>query len=215
MTIDRLLQRICLTAAFAAGLTACASGVQVTRTQPLAETADTPYSKILVVALYSSFDTRRYMETEIVNALAARGTEAIASTKMMDSRTPVNRDTFIAMVGKTGADAVLVTQLVSLDTTGKVKNMRPEASVNIRPTYFYDIFTVEVTEYMEPPSIESQHSLVLGTRLYAASSRDVVWAIQSQTRITQDTEQVRDYSLFVNEAEAIVKAVSQDGLIAR
>jgi len=214
MTEDKQIRRAGLVALLVAGLAACAPGVQVTRTQPLAAAANAPYHKVLAIALYESFDTRRYMETELVNALAARGTAAVASTRMMDSRTPLNRDTVAAMVRETGADAVLVTQLVSLESTAKVKNMRPEASVNIRPTYFYDVFTVEVTEYMEPPSIESEHSLALATRLYDASSRDIVWAIQSQSKYRRDTEQVRDYSVFVTEAEAIVASMARDGVVS-
>jgi hypothetical protein len=38
----------------------------------------------------------------------------VASTSMMDTRTPMIRDTFMEMVESLDADAVLVTQLVSL-----------------------------------------------------------------------------------------------------
>ena len=95
-------------------LVACSSGPQVRRVQELSPSADAPYDNVLVVTLLSSFDSRRYLEDEIVDQLAALGTTAVASTSLMDTRTPVNRDTFVKMVRDIDADAVLLTQLVSL-----------------------------------------------------------------------------------------------------
>jgi len=73
---------------------ACSSGPQITRTQEIPESADTPYKKILVITLLSKFDSRRYLEDEVVSQLSALGTTAVASTSMMDTRTPMIRDTF-------------------------------------------------------------------------------------------------------------------------
>ena len=95
-------------------LAACAGAPQVTTTVQLAEAADAPYENVLVVFLAESFDSRRYLETEIVNKLAEKGTKSVRSTSMMDSRTPVNRKTFVDMVEKVGADALLVTQIADL-----------------------------------------------------------------------------------------------------
>ena len=60
-------------------LAACA-GPQVTRTQPLDRSADAPYSNVLVVSMFKSFDMRRIFEREIVEQLEARGVKAVAST---------------------------------------------------------------------------------------------------------------------------------------
>ena len=60
-------------------LSACAGGTKVTRVQHLDPAADAPYKKILVIALVSSFDARRYLEKEIVTQLAELGTDAVAS----------------------------------------------------------------------------------------------------------------------------------------
>jgi hypothetical protein len=47
--------------------------------------------KILVITLFSSFDSRRYLEDEVVRHLAELGTDAVASTSMMNTKTPVTR----------------------------------------------------------------------------------------------------------------------------
>ena len=46
---------------FAVLISACA-GPQITRIQPLSETADAPYGNVLVISMFDSFDMRRYFE---------------------------------------------------------------------------------------------------------------------------------------------------------
>jgi hypothetical protein len=131
-----------LLAALAAVLAGCATGPEVTRLSD-APPDGGPYGKILVVSLFESFDMRRYLETELVTQLSEQGIEAVASTSMMDSKTPVDRGTFVDMVEKTGADAVLLTQPVDLGITPKkTDRASPEATCNFRPTYYYNVFAV-------------------------------------------------------------------------
>jgi hypothetical protein len=207
--------RIWLTTGFLVVLGACAMSSQVTTVQEVSDSAETPYKKILVIGLFESFDTRRYLETEMVKQLSSRGTDAVAGTSMMDSKTAVNRHTLIPLVKEIGADAVLVTQLVSLASDAEVKDMNPQSTHIFRPTYYYNVWTYELTEYVEPPSVDFEHALKLATQLYAVSTQEQVWAIEIDSKIKQDTDHLRDYSLFVNEAETIVAEVSRDGLIAR
>lgn len=111
-------QRALLFFGLAVALMACSAGPQITRTQDVSESADKPYKKILVITLLSSFDSRRNLEKEVVQQLSELGTVAVASTSMMNSKTPVTRQTFVAMADKVDADAVLVTRVVSLESKG-------------------------------------------------------------------------------------------------
>ena len=203
-----------LVLAIVASLCACASGPNVTTVQEVAESADKPYQNILVVSLFESFDTRRYLEQEIVKQLSARGIKAVASTSLMDTRTPVTRATFVEMVDDLKSDAVLVTQLVSLNTGAKMKDMNPQATRNFRPTYYYNVWNVELTEYVEPQSLELSHTLVLATQLYSVLNKEAVWGIESKSKITQDYDHRQDYSVFVDEAKAITSHLSRAGLLA-
>ena len=208
-------QRTMLFCGTAIALAACSMGTQVTTTQEVSESVDAPYKKILVIALFDGFDPRAYLEKEVVLKLAEFGTDAVASTTMMNSRTPVTQATFIAMVDEINADAVLVTQLSSLDTKATVKDMRPEATVNFRPTYYYNVFSVDTTEYVEPQSVEFEYALVLTTELFSVREREGVWAIQANSRVVMDHEQTSDYSVYVDEAKAIATQLRKDGLIVR
>ena len=196
-------------------LSACAAGTQVTRVQDVSETADTPYKKILVIALLSSYDGRRYLEKEVSLQLAELGTDAVASTTMMDTMTPVTRKTFVAMVDKIGADAVLITQLLSAETDATIKTARPEATYNFRPTYYYNVWSVDLTEYVEPPGVEYAHSLALATQLYSVASQEAVWGIEAKFKIVQEIDQAWSYSVFPDQAKVIGRQLSKDGLIAR
>jgi len=194
-------------------LGACA-GPQVTQTQQLAETADAPYDNVLVISLFKSFDARRYLEKDIVKQLEAEGVSAVASTSLMDSRTPVTRETFLTMVKNHGSDAVLVTQPVSLDTKAKLKDMNPQATYNIRSTNYFNVWSVEQTEYVEPQGLELTHDIVLSTQLYSVRDQEPVWAIESKTKIVQAFDQRGDTSVIAAEAKSIVSHLSKDGLLS-
>jgi len=196
-------------------LAACSTTPQVTTTQKFAESADAPYENVLVIFLADRFDSRRYLETEVVKILAENGTHAVASTSLMDSRVPVTRQTFVAMVEDLGSDAVLVTQIANLQSEGTVVDMNPEATYNFRPTYYYNVWSVDLQEYKEPQAVNFDHSLALASQLYSVSAKDVVWAIESQSNIKQAFDKGPDYSIYINEAKAITSSLRKDGLISR
>ena len=196
-------------------LAACSTGSQVTTTQQFSESADAPYENVLVIFLADKFDSRRYLEQEVVKKLAERGTHAVASTSLMDSRVPATRQTFVAMVDDLGSDAVLVTQIANLQSDATVVNMNPQATYNFRPTYYYNVWSVDLQEYREPQAVDFEHALALATQLYSVSAEDVVWAIESKSNISQAFDAGPDYSIYIKEAEAITARLLRDGLISR
>jgi len=206
-------QRAMCVFAISVALAACSTGPQVTTTQKFAESTNAPYENLLVIFLADKFDSRRYLETEVVKKLTENGTQAVASTSLMDSRTPKTRHTFLAMVEKTGVDAVLVTQIANLQSEATVVDMNPEATYNFRPTYYYNVWSVDLQEYKEPQAVDFEHSLALATQLYSVSSKDVVWAIESHSNIKQAFDQGPDYSIYIDEAKAIASSLRKDGLI--
>ena len=199
----------------ATALAACAAVPQITRLEAQSAPADTPYKNILVVSLFDSFDSRRYHEKETVKALEDLGTQAVALTSQVDLREPVNRDTILPVVKKLGVDAVLVTQVSNLRTTAKAQNRRPESTHNIRPTYYYNVFSVELTEYEEPPAVQYNFDLALRADLFSVESKESVWAVASETKDKSELDGDRDYSKYVDQATAVVRALKQDRLIGK
>jgi hypothetical protein len=191
------------------------AGPQVAGAEKAPLPPDASYRNVLVIFLARSFDIRRYFETELVNALAQRGTTAVRSTSMMDSRVPMVPGTFLAMVEETGADAVLVTQPVQLKTKATMVDMNPQSTYNIRPTWYFNVWSVELTEYVEPQGLNLEHDLSLATQLYSVQSKEAVWAMESSSNILVAFDQGPDYSIFVKEAAAIVKQLRRSRMIAR
>jgi len=193
----------------------CSSRPTVQVTQPLEDSADAPYSKILVVTLFDSFDARRYLEGEIVRLLTEQGTTAVASTTMMRPSTPVVPQTFIDMVDEIGADALLLTQLTALNSDATAQDASPQATYNYWPTYYWSVWSVELTEYVEPPRILIESTLVLATQVFSVAERAPVWGMESKSKFVEVQEDGLDYQIFIDEATAIVKRMKRDGLINR
>jgi hypothetical protein len=193
---------------------ACSGSPQVTKTQEVTA-GDAPYRTILVATLFKDFDYRRFLEQEIVKQFEARGVDAVAMTSMTDTRTVMNRDTVVDRVERTGADAVLITQLVDFRSTVKSKDAAPKATYNYWPTYWYNVFEVELTEYVEPSYTQYTDSVRLSAAVYSVASEERVWAIETDWTVKEDVDFGMDYSVIVDEADAIVRAAARDGLIAR
>jgi hypothetical protein len=191
------------------------AGSGIASANKVGEAADAPYENLLIIFLSSSFDSRRYLETEIVKELEKKGTKAVRSTSMMDSRVPLKKETFRKMVEEIGADAVLVTQLADAKVQGEVVDMSPQATYNVRPTYWFNVWSVELTEYVEPQGVNYDSEFVLATQLYSVQSQDVVWATETSSTIHRGFDAGPDYSIYVKEAHDIVKALRKDRLIAR
>jgi hypothetical protein len=119
------------------------------------------------------------------------------------------------MVENLDADAVLITQLVSLRSVGTMIDMNPQSTLNLRPTGYWNVFTADLTEYVEPQGAEFEHSLVLLTELHSVLTKEAVWGIESRSKYKLGFDQAKDYSIIVNEAEAIAKYLSRDGLLAQ
>ena len=189
---------------------------RITRIQDVSESADTPYQNILVIALFSKFDSRRRLEKAVVNELSERGTHAVASTSLMDTKTPVTRQTFVAMLDELDSDAVLVTQLVDIKSKATMtESASPEATLKVRPTYYFNVWEVELTEYMEPQTLEVKSSFVLATQLYSVLNQEAVWAIESKSKIVETGGPEANYLVYLDEGKAMVKQLSRDRLIVR
>ena len=190
-------------------------GPRVTTTQEVSASADIPYQNVLIVALFSSFDTRKSFEQEVAQRLSRLGGQGVASTSLMTTTTPLTRQTFLAMVEDIDADAVLITQPVTVESQAAMRDMRPEQTINFTPSYYYNVWSVEQTEYVEPQSLEIEQSLVLATQMYSVSNQAAVWAIESKSKIVRGEGSFSYFPYIVNEADAIAANLSENGLIAQ
>lgn len=208
------MKQLLIVAGLALLLTACA-GPSVTRTQPLVESADAPYGDVLVVSLFDSFDLRRILEDEIVRQLKDRGIDAVTATSLIDVTTPLDRESVLRAVSEAESDAVLVTQLLDAATTARFRDRRPESTYNFRPTYYYNVWSVEYTEYTEPQALEARHELTMATQVFSVATKEPVWTIETQSSLKRSVDRQFSGTSIIDEANAIVGAMARDGLLAR
>ena len=192
----------------------------------MSESADAPYQNILVIALFEKFDSRRRLEKAVVQQLSELGIEAVASTSRMNTKTPVTRQTFLPMVDELESDAVLVTRLVDVKAKLVMEDSAsPEASYKVlsadfyrnyyHPASYYNVWEVELAEYVEPQSFGSKSQLVLATTLYSVLSHEAVWAIETDQKLELKGSLRENYMVFVDEGNLIVRHLSEDGLLAQ
>jgi hypothetical protein len=210
------LQRILLIFISAVILAGCASGPQIKRIYDVPKSADTPYENILVVALLESFDSRKRLEKAVVNRLAEHGVDAVASTSKMKTTTPMAKEIYLDMLNEFNSDAVMITQLMDSESkTFMTQSASPEATYNVRPTYYFNVWEVELTEYTEPESVGFDVSFLLMTELYSVQSKEKIWAIESSSKFAGLGGAAENYMVFIDEGNAMVDRMLKDGLIAR
>ncbi len=76
------------------------------------------------------------------------------------------------------------------------------------------MFSVELTEYAEPPGIRLEHDVTLLVELIGVDTREPVWAIQTRSRVVWKADMERDYSAYIDEAKTITREMAKDGVIA-
>lgn len=194
---------------------ACSFGPDIEREQKLLKSAQTPYRDLLVVVLLDNFDARKRLEKAVIVELEKRGVSAVRSTSQMRTTTPMSRKTYLEMVENLNPEALLVIQLIDVKSTVQMKNSAsPEATYNVSPTWYFNVWEVELTEYEEPKSPEFRSSYALLTEVYEVASRERVWAIESRSKITtQGGSIAQNYVLFNDEGRSQVKRLRKDGLI--
>lgn len=210
----QMVKKLGITLAIAVLVAACAAPPRVTTTHEIKEGSETGFDNILVLVLFSKFDSRRYLEDEIVKHLAANGVQAVASTSMMTSETLLNRKFILETMTELGSDALLFTQLADLRSTGKVKDMSPEATYNIRPTYYVNVFSVDLQEYLEPQNVIFTSELSTATDMYSFATKEKIWGVTTYSKIKGNEDHMRDYSVIVAEANAIVSSLLDTGVVS-
>ena len=196
-------------------VTAAGAAPKVKRVQKLDKDSGAPFHNILVATLFSEYGARRTMEKRIVSLLEERGTKSVASTSMMDSNTPMTTSTYVEMIDRIDADAVLVMQLVDVNSDIKAKDANPETTVNVRPTYYFNVWNVNVTEYVEPQFAFKEGTVMIATQMYSVEKKDAVWGIESKLKYKHDISVPRPYDAYDDESKSIVKFLARDGLIAK
>lgn len=171
-------------AAFALVLAACAT------TQLNSVWKDPDYltrpARIMVIGVFKSPLNRRVFEDEFVAQLEARGTEAIASYTVLPDTQQDDRNLIALKVRQMGADAILITRLVSRKTvqTYVPGSYFPPPYYSSWPDYYGYGY-----RYMYTPGyIAENEYAVMETNLYEAGNDKLIWAASAETGLSNSSQ---------------------------
>ena len=168
-----------LLAGLASLFSACASTtLDMTWRDPTYE--GRPFTNVLVVGSTGNPDNRRIFEDVLVSELKGRGVQAVASYTLIPGEGDLKRDKVVEAVKTSGADSVLSTRLVGIETrTAQVPGQSPGAG---------DVDLYRYYSPMEPQTTIRQDYRVanLESNLFDARTGKMVWWGRSQTFPTTD-----------------------------
>ena len=134
-----------------------------------------PFAKVLVVGSTDSPDNRRIFEDVLVSELKGRGVEAVASHTLIPGEGDVKRDKIVEAVKTSGADSVLSTRLVGIETKAAQLAVQSPGAGDMNLYRYYSP--------MEPQTTVRQDYQVanLESNLFDARTGKMVWWGRSQT----------------------------------
>lgn len=166
------------------------------------------YTRLLVVDIASDSELRRELETALVSRLKRTGVDAVASYTRLKNHDGLSQVDIDRTGIDVGADGILITHMVSLETAVERKQGREDVIRTCRGGDPVDYFLYDNKILREPDSVELALTVVVVSNLYDADSGDRIWTIQSTCFRKENLREV-----FLDEAEAIVRQLRIDGLI--
>jgi hypothetical protein len=167
-----------------------------------------PYGRLLIVDVSSDPIMQERFEDQLVRGLVRAGTEAVPSHPRLGGSDGILQDDINRMSDEIGADGILITHIVSIDTTMDMEEGREEIVSTCRGGNPVDFFLYDREVLTEPDSIRVAHTVAVITNLYDSASGKRVWSIQSTCFNKVSLEEV----LF-DETKAIVRQLGIDKLI--
>jgi len=135
--------------------------------------------KAVVIGIFKEPDTRKIFEDEFADRLKARGVDATASHKIIPDAELPDKDVVIGKIRKLGADAVLVTRIVDMETE---KNYVPGQAYAV-PTY-YSYYGAYYSYSYRPGYTETTGYAYMETNLYGLGDEKLIWSGRSKTKIS-------------------------------
>ncbi len=134
-----------------------------------------PFANVLVVGSTGNPDNRRIFEDVLVSELKGRGVQAVASYTLIPGEGDLKRDKIVEAVKASGADSVLSTRVVGVETRA--------AQVPVQSPGAGDVDLYRYYSPMEPQTTVRQDYQVanLESNLFDARTGKMVWWGRSQT----------------------------------
>ena len=166
-------------------------------------TVSGPFRKVVVAGLFETPDTREIFEVDFRDRLKARGMEAYASRTLFPGTELPGKDVAVAEFRKAGADAVLVTRVLDMETW---KNVYRGKSYFV-PTYYGYYGDYYGYVYTTARAVDEGFAYT-ETNLYELENGKLVWSGRAETEFKG-----RRYDLVKEFVKVTIRRLVEDGMI--
>ncbi len=208
MCSNTAIRRTLAIVALAALAGACAQRPEVIKLYENPAAGRTQYDRLFIVGVTGDADQRITLEQLIVDRLRSRGVSAVASYGVLGSGDSVLQETLDKAVADSGADALLMSHIASIDTAIEREEGREEIVSTCRGGDPVDYFLYDHRVIKVPDSVRQALTVVVVTNLLDAASGERIWTIQSTCFRKATLEEG-----LAEEAEAIARQLGIDGLV--
>jgi hypothetical protein len=205
LTNARMPGLLSVAAIIAAG---CAPQAEVVKLYDDPARPPAAYERLLVVVVSSDFDQQQQFEHEIVDGLRREQVAASPSHASIDTSDGMLQEDIDRLSDAVGADGILISNVVSVDTRVETTEGRAEIESTCRGGDPVDVFLYDHKVIREPDSVKMAHTVTVVTSLYDTASKSRVWTIQSTC-----FEKASMAAVVQEEAGAIVRQLRIDELI--
>ena len=189
-------------------LVACSTQTEVVKMYEDAAVGDTRYEHVLIVSVASDVGQRRRLEELITGHLGDAGVAATAAHTRIGLTPTILQDDIDSAARELSADAILITHIVSVETSARRVEGRVDLVSECRGGDPVDYFLYDHREIKEPDSVRFAHTVVAVTNLYDVDTGRRMWTIQSTCFEKASMDEV-----LREEATAIVRQLQVDALI--
>lgn len=169
--------------------------------------ATAPMALVLVVGVARTETARRSFEDHLARELETRGTEAVASHRVLPGSGRLAEADLRRVVREGGFDGVLLTRLLAVDE--ETTYVPPQTSVSMGAGGgFYRHYGMAYGVSVSPGYLQTTTIVRLETRLYESRDAALVWSAQSDTF---DPSSVDDTISSVS--AALIDQLEKDGYL--
>jgi hypothetical protein len=167
----------------------------------------TPIRNVLIIAVINDRQIRTIFEKHVQEWFNAYGVEAVTSSAVLpiDTDTKLEKAAIAEVVGRLGADTVVITHPVGFAESEVFSRDRPRFYYNYYGFYNY------AWGYVTWPTIYGENvEFDLETRLYDVKTESLIWAGETQTTNPKTTGQA-----IGQVVEAVMKELQKNGLLPK
>jgi hypothetical protein len=207
---------LCLAAIFLVLLSSSCASTSVKNTWKSPDYQGGPPQKIAVVADDERVLVRVALENRFVNQLTAASQPAFATATSFPDLAAArkNKEATVAQLRSSGADAILITRLVSKSAYAAKAQQRftgQYVALTVTPgSESWDTSVRSYSEYTGGPRSDDKSYLLLDTSLYDLSTGKRVWACLTETTIKDTDDRLEVADEFVRK---VIETMLQDGMI--